>query len=87
MPQKPIKAPVQPFEAALEHVLDKIDSCEDGAAVFMCAGRVVCVKRTAARYEKQVDKRAKLLVGVYDSGADYRWVRADLMEFYQGAQR
>lgn len=87
MPQQTIKAPVQPFEAALEQVIETIDSCADGAAVFMCAGRVVCVKRSATSYASQVEKRVNRLVGVYDSGADYRWVRADLMEFYQGAQQ
>jgi hypothetical protein len=79
-----LKTPVQPFDEALEHALDAIDRCSEGVAVFMLAGRVACTKRTSQSFDNNVQRLAGGLVGVYDAGADYRAVRADLQEFYKG---
>lgn len=84
MPQKgQLKGPVQPIDKAVAHAIEVIDSCDYPVAVFMLAGEVMCTKQSSPSFDNNVKRLASGLVGVYDAGADYRRVRADIQEFYR----
>jgi len=85
MPAKgQFKPPVEPLSRAVTRAMDAIDHGEEGVAIFMVGGEVLTTKRGSQAFENNVARLANNLVGVYDWGADVRYVREDLAEFYEG---
>jgi len=76
------KPPVQPLSVALERAMEFIDAY-GSCALFMVAGKICASKRQSEHCEKRMQKLASNLVGVYDDGADARWLREDIEVFYR----
>jgi hypothetical protein len=78
-----LKPPVLPLIAAHRKAMELIDR-DKVCALFIRGGVLTSTKKSSSAFEVTIARRAGSLVGVYDDGADCRWVLEDLKEFYRG---
>lgn len=78
-----LKPPILPLIAAHRKAMELIDR-DEVCALFMRGGVLTSTKKASPAFASNLARRAASLVGVYDDGADCRWVLEDLKEFYRG---
>lgn len=79
-----MKEPVESLSKALDRTMELIGGANEEVAIFMVGGEITSTKRRSQSFENNVERLANNLVGVYNLGADARYVRGDLAEFYKG---
>jgi hypothetical protein len=81
--------PIQPSQSlasACATAHEAVSRSHVDVAIFMIDGVATCTKASSQNYAHRLEKYAKCLVGVYNAGASWVHIEADLREFYKEAR-
>lgn len=80
-----IKKMAMGLSEAVDFVMAKLTNLKGDpigdVGVFVIDGKILTTSKKSPAYEKHVQRFFDCMVGTYNAGADYRYVRADLELF------